>query len=72
MSSATGIMENWHLLFYLDEPIPSNHISAMDGNKYSFAFSFANLLKIWLKCTIDLDENQAINTIRGNATLCYS
>ncbi len=34
---------------YLDEPTPNNCITEVDGNKRSFAFSFANFLDIRLK-----------------------
>lgn len=32
--------------------IPDNHINIMDGNKHSFAFFFADFLKLWLNCTL--------------------
>ncbi len=42
---------------YRDDPAPNSRITVVDGNKRSFACSFANFLEIWLKFALHLDGN---------------
>ncbi len=58
---------------YVDEPIPNNRTMVADGNKHSFAFSFADFLEIWLKSfgwktAIDIIVSQILQSHRRHHT----